>query len=129
MFEYKIKEVVKVVDGDTLDLIIDVGFSIFIKQRIRINRVDTPESNSKDIQERQLAFEAKEFVSIWLVNQNHLYIKTTKDDKYGRMLGEIFNENNECLNDVLIQKGYAWEYDGGAKSKDVNLLLEKRKNN
>lgn len=127
MYEYLIKDVIRVVDGDTIDTLIDLGFNISIKERIRINRIDAPESNSKDVQERQLANEAKEFVANWLVNQNKLIIKTTKDDKYGRMLGEIFNERSECLNDLILQKGYAWEYDGGEKTKNINLLLEKRK--
>lgn len=127
MYEYLIKDVIRVVDGDTIDTLIDLGFNISIKERIRINRIDAPESNSKDVQERQLANEAKEFVAVWLVNQNKLIIKTTKDDKYGRMLGEIFNERGECLNDLILQKGYAWEYNGGEKTKDINLLLENRK--
>lgn len=127
MYEYLIKNIIKVIDGDTVDVLIDLGFNVSIKERIRINRIDTPESNSKNVQERQLAIEAKEFVANWLVNQNKLIIKTTKDDKYGRMLGEIFNERSECLNDLILQKGYAWEYDGGEKTKNINLLLEKRK--
>lgn len=127
MYEYLIKNIIKVIDGDTVDVLIDLGFNVSIKERIRINRIDTPESNSKNVQERQLAIEAKEFVANWLVNQNKLIIKTTKDDKYGRMLGEIFNERGECLNDLILQKGYAWEYDGGEKTKNINLLLEKRK--
>jgi len=128
MYNYLIKEIIKVIDGDTIDIILDVGFNISTKQRIRINRIDTPETNSKNIQEKQLALEAKEFVAMWLVNQNKLTIKTLKDDKYGRMLGEIFNERGECLNDILLEKGYAWEYDGGEKSNNINTLLEKRKN-
>jgi len=127
MYEYKITEIVKIVDGDTVDLIIDLGFNILCKERIRLNRVDTPESNSKDEKEKLLALEAKEFLSLWLTNQNDLKIKTAKDDKYGRYLGEIYGDRHLCINDLLIEKGYAWEYDGGTKKKDLNILLEKRK--
>lgn len=127
MYEYKITEIVKIVDGDTIDVIIDIGFNILRKERIRLSRIDTPESNSKDEKEKLLAFEAKEFLSLWLVDQNELKIKTTKDDKYGRYLGEIYGDQHICINDVLINKGYAWEYDGGTKKKDLNILLEKRK--
>jgi len=127
MYEYKITEIVKIVDGDTVDLIIDLGFNILCKERIRLNRVDTPESNSKDEKEKLLALEAKEFLSLWLTNQNDLKIKTAKDDKYGRYLGEIYGDQHLCINDLLIEKGYAWEYDGGTKKKDLKILLEKRK--
>jgi micrococcal nuclease len=127
MYEYKITELVKIVDGDTIDVIIDIGFNILRRERIRLSRIDTPESNSKDEREKLLAFEAKEYLSIWLINQNTLKIKTTKDDKYGRYLGEIYGDDNVCINDVLIENGYAWKYDGGTKTKDLNLLLEKRK--
>lgn len=128
MYEYKILQVVKVVDGDTIDVIIDVGFDILRKERVRINRVDTPEVSSKDELERKLANEAKQFITEWFKSQSSIYIKTTKDDKYGRILGEIFNNDNEYLNTILIDRGYAWEYFGGTKNKDLSLLLEKRKN-
>ena len=128
MYEYIVKEVVKVVDGDTVDVIIDVGFDIFRKERVRINRIDTPESITKDEYEKKLGIEAKEFVSSWLSSQKTIKIKTSKDDKYGRILGELFGDNNECLSDILLEKGYAWRYDGTTKNKDFSILLEKRKN-
>ena len=127
MYEYTVKEFVKIVDGDTVDIVLDLGFDVYRKERIRINRVDTPESNSKNELERKLALEAKNYVSIWLINQKQVKIKTFKDDKYGRMLGEFYGDNNICLSDLLIEQGYAWAYDGGTKNKDLNLLLEKRK--
>lgn len=127
MYEYKIKELIKVVDGDTIDVIIDVGFDMYRKERVRINRVDTPESRTNNEQEKLLGIEAKNFISQWLINQNQLKIKTFKDDKYGRILGEIYGDNGDCLNDILIRDGYAWEYDGGEKLKDIKLLLERRK--
>jgi micrococcal nuclease len=127
MYEYNILEVVKVVDGDTLDVMIDVGFDIIRKERVRIRRVDTPESITKDVLEKKLGMEAKEFVGKWIKAQKNLKIKTFKDDKYGRILGEIYGDENACLNDILINEGYAWEYDGTTKVKNFDLLLEKRK--
>lgn len=126
MYEYNIKEILKVVDGDTVDILFDLGFNVFHKERIRLAGIDTPESNSKDQQEKHMAHDAKDFLAIWLVNQNSLKIKTTKDDKYGRMLGEIYGDNEICINKLLIEKGYAWEYNGDAKIKDFSLLIEKR---
>ena len=127
MYEYAIKEIIKIIDGDTVDILFDLGFNVFHKERIRLAGIDTPESNSKDLHERILAEDAKTFLSVWLVNQNQLKIKTTKDDKYGRMLGEIYGDNNICINNLLIENGYAWKYNGDAKIKDFSLLLEKRK--
>ena len=127
MYEYVVKEIVKIVDGDTVDIVLDLGFDVYRKERVRINRVDTPESNSKDVTEKKLAIEAKNYVSIWMINQKKIRIKTLKDDKYGRLLGEFYGDGDVCLSDLLIDGGYAWAYDGGTKNKDFNLLLEKRK--
>lgn len=127
MYEYIVKEIVKIVDGDTVDIVLDLGFDVYRKERVRINRVDTPESNSKDVNEKKLAVEAKNYVSTWMINQKKIRIKTLKDDKYGRLLGEFYGDGDVCLSDLLINDGYAWAYDGGVKNKDLNLLLEKRK--
>jgi micrococcal nuclease len=129
MYEYKLTEVIKVVDGDTLDVMIDVGFNMFRKERIRINRIDTPESITKDEHEKKFGLEAKNYVSEWIKKQAELTIKTFKDDKYGRILADIYGNNGECLNDLLIKNGFAWEYDGTTKVKNFELLLERRKNN
>jgi micrococcal nuclease len=129
MYEYVVSQVVKIVDGDTLDVIIDVGFDMMRKERIRINRVDTPESKTTNELEKKLGLEAKEYVEYWISNQKQIKIKTIKDDKYGRILGELYGDNGDCLNDLLLQNGYAWEYHGDTKIKDFNLLLEKRNKN
>lgn len=127
MYEYNISKIVKIIDGDTVEVLIDLGFGIFHKEKVRLNRVDTPETNSSNELEKKLGIEAKSFVTEWLNNQNMLKIKTFKDDKYGRILGEIIGNESTCLNDLLINQGYAWAYFGEAKNKDFNLLLEKRK--
>lgn len=129
MYEYVVQQIAKIVDGDTLDINIDLGFSMTTKQRIRLNGIDTPESNSKDDLERKLAIEAKEFVTKWLLEHPSLIIRTTKSDKYGRMLGDlIVHGKTVSLNQEMIRLGYAWTYDGGTKQKDFSLLLEKRGN-
>jgi len=126
MYEYNIKEIIKVVDGDTVDILIDLGFNVIYKERIRLANIDTPEVNSRNDQEKLLGNEAKEYLSVWLKNQNILKIKTTKDDKYGRILGEIYGDNDTCINQLLVEKGYAWVYCINT-NKDLNILLEKRK--
>ena len=127
MFEYKIKEVVKVVDGDTVDVFIDLGFNIFHVERLRLNRVDAPETLTKDKNEKKYGMEAKSFVSDWLKEQKKIKIQTFKDDKYGRILAEFIGDGNICLNDLLLNEGYAWSYDGNAKITDLTLLEAKRK--
>jgi len=127
MFEYKIKEVVKVVDGDTVDVFIDLGFNIFHVERLRLNRVDAPETLTKDKNEKKYGMEAKSFVSDWLKEQKKIKIQTFKDDKYGRILAEFIGDGNICLNDLLLNEGYAWPYDGNAKITDLTLLEAKRK--
>ena len=125
MYEYKIKEVVKVVDGDTVDLNIDLGFNLTKKERVSLAGIDTPESRTRDLKEKELGIEAKEFLERRLSDGENLKVKTEKDGKYGRMLGWIYiSETN--INKEMVQRGYAWEYDGGKKEKDLNDLRLKR---
>jgi micrococcal nuclease len=127
MFEYTIKEVVKVIDGDTVDVFIDLGFNVFHIERVRLNRLDTPEILTKDKNEKKYGMEAKSFVSNWLKEQKQIKIQTFKDDKYGRILAEFIGDGDICLNDLLLNEGYAWPYDGNAKITDLTLLEAKRK--
>lgn len=126
MYEYEAK-IEKVVDGDTVDVTIDVGFGMFCKQRVRINGIDTPEKNSSDPLEKKMGHEATEFVESWVKKQKKFRIKTYKDDKYGRLLADVYGDNDEFLNEQMVNLGYAWRYDGGTKVKDFKVLLEKRK--
>lgn len=125
MYEYTISNILKVIDGDTVDVSLDLGFYVTVVQRIRLDGLDTPEVHSKNIEEKKLAQEAKQFIEKWFEDNKNLTIKTKKDDKYGRMLGEIFC-GDVSLNKKLIELGYAWEYDGGEKKKDLQFLIEKR---
>jgi micrococcal nuclease len=127
MYQYAIKEVVKVVDGDTVDVVIDLGFDITRKERVRLNGIDAPESITKDEVEKKYGMEAKEFVKKWFSENKNILIRTYKEEKYGRILGDFFTEGNKPLNILLVEQGYAWVYDGNTKSKDFSLLEEKRK--
>ena len=131
MFEYRIKQVLKVVDGDTVDVDIDLGFSISYSQRLRLAGIDTPESRTKDKFEKTLGLESKEYLRSKLKDSEFILVKTEKPDsteKYGRILGWIYvNGETKSLNEQMIEDGYAWVYMGETKVKDFSALAEKRK--
>ena len=125
MYEYAVKEIVKVVDGDTVDIIIDLGFDLSKKERVRLAGIDTPESRTRDLEEKKLGLEAKEFLERRLMECAKLIVKTEKDGKYGRMLGWFYCSKIN-INTEMVERGYAWEYDGGKKEKNLQELLDKR---
>lgn len=133
MYEYRIKKVYKVVDGDTIDVDIDLGFNISFFQRVRLAGIDTPESRTKDVHEKKLGLEVKEKLSDLLKSANKIVIRTEKPDsteKYGRILGWLFIDDNKLsVNEILIKEGYAWDYMGETKVKDFQLLEKRRKHN
>jgi len=127
MYEYAIKEIVKVVDGDTIDIVIDLGFNLSKKERVRLAGIDTPESRTRDLEEKAMGLEAKDFLKRRLEDgiASGLKVRTEKDGKYGRMLGYLFcGETN--LNEEMVYRGYAWTYDGGKKEKNLEELRLKR---
>jgi micrococcal nuclease len=130
MYEYRVKEVLKVVDGDTIDVDIDLGFNVSYTQRVRLAGIDTPESRTTDLKEKALGLEVKEYLKHMLDDAEDIVIQTEKPDsseKYGRILGWLFiNDDDTSLNEKMINEGYAWEYDGGTKNKDFDALLAKR---
>ena len=130
MYEYRVKQVLKVVDGDTIDVVIDLGFDISFTSRVRLAGIDTPESRTTDAREKILGVEVKEYLKKALEGATDILIRTEKADsseKYGRILGWLFvNKETGSLNMELVNKGYAWSYDGGTKSKDFAELLRKR---
>ena len=132
MYEYFVKEVAKVVDGDTIDVIIDLGFDIMFASRVRLAGIDTPESRTKDKAEKALGLESKKYLADRLKDAKNIVIKTEKinsTEKFGRVLGHLFiNGDDVSLNMELIDNGYAWPYMGDTKVKDFDALLEKRKN-
>jgi micrococcal nuclease len=131
MYEYRVKQVLKVVDGDTIDVIIDLGFDVSFTSRVRLAGIDTPESRTTDAREKILGLEVKDYLKKALEGATDIVIRTEKADsseKYGRILGWLFvNRQTESLNTELVNKGYAWTYDGGTKSKDFEELLRKRR--
>ena len=133
MYEYFVKEVKNVVDGDTIDVDIDLGFNISFFQRVRLAGIDTPESRTKDVHEKKLGLEVKEKLNELLKGASNIVIKTEKPDsteKYGRILGWLFIDDSKLsVNEILIKEGYAWNYMGETKVKDFQLLEKRRKNN
>ena len=132
MYEYRVKKVLKIVDGDTIDVDIDLGFNVSYTQRVRLAGIDTPESRTTDLKEKALGLEVKEYLKHLLEDAEDIVIQTEKPDsseKYGRILGWLFiNDDDTSLNEKMINEGYAWEYDGGTKKKDFESLLAKRSN-
>jgi len=131
MYEYRVKQVLKVVDGDTIDVIIDLGFDVSFTSRVRLAGIDTPESRTTDAREKILGVEVKDYLKKALEGATDIVIRTEKADsseKYGRILGWLFiNRQTDSLNMELVNKGYAWSYDGGTKKKDFEELLRKRR--
>ena len=130
MYEYYVRKVEGVVDGDTIDVLIDLGFDILFASRVRLAGIDTPESRTKDLNEKALGLEAKEYLKKQLKDAKSVVIKTENMDsseKYGRILGWIYVDNNTVsLNDQMIEDGYAWGYLGDTKVKDFNALAKQR---
>jgi micrococcal nuclease len=131
MYEYYVRKVENVVDGDTIDVLIDLGFDILFASRVRLAGIDTPESRTKDLAEKTLGLEAKEYLKKHLKDAKSVVIKTEKMDsseKYGRILGWVYiNGDTESLNDKMINDGYAWGYMGDTKVKDFDALAKARK--
>jgi micrococcal nuclease len=130
MYEYYVRKVENIVDGDTIDVLIDLGFDILFQSRVRLAGIDTPESRTKDLKEKSLGLESKEYLKKALKDAKSVVIKTEKMDsseKYGRILGWVYvNGDTVSLNDMMINDGYAWGYLGDTKVKDFEALKKAR---
>jgi micrococcal nuclease len=130
MYEYFVKEVKNVVDGDTIDVVIDLGFDILFASRVRLAGIDTPESRTTNKAEKVLGLEAKEYLKKYLKDAKSVVIRTEKMDsseKYGRILGWVYvNGESESVNNKMINDGYAWGYLGETKIKDFKVLEAQR---
>ena len=130
MYEYYVRKVENVVDGDTIDVLIDLGFDILFQSRVRLAGIDTPESRTKDIKEKTLGLESKEYLKKQLKDAKSVVIKTEKMDsseKYGRILGWLYLDGEgNSINMEMIEKGYAWGYLGDTKVKDFEVLAKAR---
>ena len=136
-YNFRVIKVNRVVDGDTIDVTIDLGFDLYKKERVRIAGVDTPEKRTRDLEEKELGIDAtnwlKEKLESTLAGDDQLFIRTELVGgvgKYGRLLGWCYIGDAELsLNEQMISEGYAWAYDGGTKQKDFEELREIRRTN
>ena len=128
-------EIVKVLDGDTIDVLIDLGFDLYKKERVRIAGVDTPEKRTRNLEEKELGIDAtnwlkKELEDV-LAGDDELIIRTELHGgvgKYGRLLGWLYvGDEQVSLNEQMITQGYAHAYDGGTKDMNLEKLREIRR--
>ncbi len=146
-YNFRVVSIDKVVDGDTIDVTLDLGFDICKSERVRVAGIDTPEKRTRDLEEKELGIDATEWLEYKLEGaisgEDDLVIRTELKGgvgKYGRLLGWLYigypkcDEGCDCechkqksINEEMIEKGYAWEYDGGTKSKDLESLREVRR--
>lgn len=129
MHEYQ-ANLVKIVDGDTLDADIDLGFSVWVRKRIRLVNIDTWESRTRDKEEKKKGLAAKARLKELVKENKNQFILTSHGlGKFGRVLGEIFLDDDRNVNDILIEEGHAYEYHGGnkddARAKAQAILAER----
>ena len=135
-YNFRVIEINRVVDGDTIDVTIDLGFDLYKKERVRVAGVDTPEKRTRDLEEKELGIDAtnwlKEKLDGAIAGDDDLVIRTELVGgvgKYGRLLGWLYigGDASSSLNEQMIEEGYAWAYDGGTKKKDFEELREIRR--
>ena len=126
MYQYKISEVLRVIDGDTVDVMIDLGFNIRMKQRIRLSHIDAPSIHTLDEEVKKYGMRAKEKLEEYLKTGDILIVSTqnpNKTEKYGRILGELYVEGNRLTaSEYLFANQYAWVYDEGNRKTDLSEL-------
>ena len=116
LYHYR-AELERVVDGDTIDVKLDLGFDLKMQARIRFVGINAPESRTRDLVEKQKGLEAKRYVEDWLGNCDAVIIQTQLDKKgkFGRILGTVLNAEGASLNDEMIALGHATPYEGGKR--------------
>ena len=129
-YNFRVVKIDKVLDGDTIDVTIDLGFDLYKKERVRIAGVDTPEKRTRNLEEKALGVDATN----WLKKQLEDTIKGDEEltvrtelkggvGKYGRLLGWLYiGDSDLSLNEQMITEGYAHAYDGGTKNMDLEAL-------
>ena len=135
-YNFRVISIDKVVDGDTIDVTIDLGFDLYKKERVRVAGVDTPEKRTRNLEEKALGLDAtawnKDKLEGAVDGDDDLIIRTELDGgvgKYGRLLGWLYiGDAIVSLNEKMIDEGYAWAYDGGKKNKNFEELKEIRRN-
>ena len=135
-YNFRVVSIDKVVDGDTIDVTIDLGFDLSKKERVRVAGIDTPEKRTRNLEEKALGLDATAWIKDHLEGaidgDDDLIIRTELDGgvgKYGRLLGWLYiGDATVSLNEKMIDEGYAWAYDGGTKNKNFEELREIRRN-
>ena len=111
MYQYKIKKFNRVIDGDTIDVAIDLGFHITLNQRIRLKDIDAAETRTKDLEEKKKGIEARLWLEKELAREGEWIIETTKEDKYGRILGTLYLIGDPVtVNERMLNEGIAKPY-------------------
>ena len=134
-YNFRVTKINKVVDGDTIDVTIDLGFDLYKKERVRVAGIDTPEKRTRNLEEKALGIDATNWLKAKLAEaitgDDELTIRTELSGgigKYGRLLGWLYiGDGDVSLNEEMIKQGYAWEYDGGTKNKNFEELREIRR--
>ena len=134
-YNFRVTEINRVVDGDTIDVTIDLGFDLYKKERVRVAGIDTPEKRTRDLEEKALGIDATNYLKKKLedtiAGDEELTIRTELKGgmgKYGRLLGWLYiGEDVVSINEQMIAEGYAWSYDGGTKQKNFEELREIRR--
>ncbi len=134
-YNFRVVSIDRVVDGDTIDVTIDLGFDLYKSERVRVAGIDTPEKRTRDLEEKALGIDATNYLKKKLEEtiegDEELTIRTELKGgmgKYGRLLGWLYiGEDTISVNEIMIQEGYAWSYDGGTKQKNFEELREIRR--
>lgn len=137
LYNYRVKAITKIVDGDTFDCIIDLGFEVLLESRIRMAGIDAPESRTRDLEEKKFGLYAKEWLTNKLIGDS-IIIQTEFNDekgKFGRILGTVFVDGVN-INETMIAEHVAARYHGQAKDdialthlKNRQILIEQEKVN
>ena len=134
-YNFRVTKIKKVLDGDTIDVVIDLGFDLAKTERVRIAGVDTPEKRTRNLEEKALGIDAtnwlKDKLNETIKGEDELVVRTELKGgvgKYGRLLGWLYvGDSDISLNEQMIEEGYAWAYDGGTKQKNFEDLREIRR--
>ena len=134
-YNFRVTKIKKVLDGDTIDVVIDLGFDLAKTERVRIAGVDTPEKRTRNLEEKALGLDAtnwlKDKLNQTIKGEDELVVRTELVGgvgKYGRLLGWLYvGDSDVSLNEQMIEEGYAWPYDGGTKQKNFEDLREIRR--
>ena len=134
-YNFRVTKINRVVDGDTIDVTIDLGFDLYKKERVRVAGVDTPEKRTKNLEEKALGLDAtawlKQKLEETIKGDEELTVRTELKGgvgKYGRLLGWLYvGDSDLSLNEQMITEGYAHAYDGGTKNMDLEALREIRR--